>query len=287
MKEQNLTNGDYSVSLIADNAKKYIIGGFPRIALPLRSKYKLKLYNKAPTRCDALVFIDDIFVGVWRIESGGSVIVDKPVQSGRDLVFGENDDDFVKADGNYKGTAEMGFIKVVFKPELETHQRFSCAHGCGKGYWSFMYGEPETIILKGCDNAKCYYGSGATLAPVQHNSITNDSLLISRMAPAHKNLRGPQLVNGDIRSGQEMLADRATRLTDKNKHLENIDYSKVKTIQFRLMLDDESQLTEYTYRTSVRSVPTLNMHKHDKFLPGYDMGFSYWSPNSPYPSGGF
>lgn len=126
----------YSLSIINSDtnssAKKIVISGESYFAIPHRSEYRIRLSNTNGSRCDATVWIDDINVGVWRINSYDSIILERPADESRKFVFlRENSDEAYET--NIRKRSNNGLIKVVFKPE----QRIICyEHASPKIYYN-------------------------------------------------------------------------------------------------------------------------------------------------------
>ncbi len=103
--------GNFSVEI---SQGKMLKSGY--VAMKHDTKYTVVLSNSGDVRCDAEVEIDGKSVGIWRIQSHDSMVIERPVHDAGCFTF-------------YKiGTREarkaaivrsdkLGLITVLFKPE--------------------------------------------------------------------------------------------------------------------------------------------------------------------------
>lgn len=120
-------NNGFSLEIIRGNGfppVKLMKEGYTFYAMPNLSTYKIKLSNNNAVRTDATIYIDGTQIGVFRISSYGSIIVERPTGIERKFtLIKEGTDEGVKA-GIIPGNFENGLIKVVFRPEKK-HNHFT------------------------------------------------------------------------------------------------------------------------------------------------------------------
>jgi hypothetical protein len=147
----------YSVRIVADqitnteeNGKKYYL-------MPLYSEYRLVLNNYDYTRCDAKIYVNNIYVGMWRIDPFSNLTVERPWFEPVNIVDAKfrftapySENVTLKHIINYKSVMqELGTIKVVFIPEKKREtviDIFSLFSNCNKGITSKQIGGNTTNI---------------------------------------------------------------------------------------------------------------------------------------------
>lgn len=84
-------------------------------------KYKLKLSNQSSLRCNAEVRIDGNFMGSFRINGYGNIVIERPAQDEMDkkFTFYLSDSTEGKASGLFEGNDKSGLIEVIFEQEKE------------------------------------------------------------------------------------------------------------------------------------------------------------------------
>lgn len=83
------------------------------------SEYKIKLINNRKTRSDANVSIDGESIGTWRIPSFSSIIIQRPANVNRKLIFIKENSYTAKYTDISQNDYNNGLVTVVFTPELE------------------------------------------------------------------------------------------------------------------------------------------------------------------------
>jgi hypothetical protein len=80
------------------------------------TQYTILLQNESNRRCDAEVYLDDRQVGIWRIDSHGSVRIERPVHdNGRFTFYEAHTPEAIQA--GITENSSTGLIRVLFKPE--------------------------------------------------------------------------------------------------------------------------------------------------------------------------
>jgi hypothetical protein len=120
-----VTTNDFSVNIIAPSANSFRKNGGDYCSLKHREEYKLKLSNNRNTKCDAEVFIDNETVGIWRIGSNDSIIIERPVKINRKFTFLKENSIEARQSGISSGLSYNGLVKIVFKPEVKRFYDFS------------------------------------------------------------------------------------------------------------------------------------------------------------------
>lgn len=100
-------------------------------------KYTIKLSNSGQLRCDAEVQIDGKMVGVWRVPSEKTIIIERPVHDTGRFTFYLYDTLEARKAGLVKGD-KLGLVSVLFKPEKKYEVkdidiRFALAEPGGTG----------------------------------------------------------------------------------------------------------------------------------------------------------
>lgn len=116
----------YSVNIIADDVHHIVKNGHNYYAMAHLSEYKIELTNNHPTRCNANVSVDGESIGTWRVESNSKIIIGRPANLNRVLVFVEDKSGLAKKAGidssNYNSN---GVVSVKFTPEQMKQWPFS------------------------------------------------------------------------------------------------------------------------------------------------------------------
>ncbi len=80
------------------------------------TQYTVLLKNESDRRCDAEVYLDDRQVGIWRIDSYGSIQIERPVHDrGRFTFYQVDTPEAIQA--GITENSSTGLIRVLFKPE--------------------------------------------------------------------------------------------------------------------------------------------------------------------------
>jgi hypothetical protein len=100
MNRLNLNKFSMEIIGIYSNNLEFInIDCFYCVYINYLEEYKIKLYNNRYCKCDAIISIDGVEVGSWRIREQESITIERPSW-------------FYKNDSRYNG-----MISVTFKPE--------------------------------------------------------------------------------------------------------------------------------------------------------------------------
>jgi hypothetical protein len=106
----------FKVEIIAPGANRFYEDGYQYVSLSPHTEYKLKLVNDHTTRCDAKVYIDNTLVGIWRIDSNSSIIVERPQNTQRRFTFVGENSRIARQTGAISGSEDNGSVRVVFRP---------------------------------------------------------------------------------------------------------------------------------------------------------------------------
>ena len=84
-------------------------------------------YSDNGTKCDAHVWIDNIKVGVWRINPYKNIIIERPINHFRKFILmNENSSEIINIKNRNNTNNNNGLIKIEFKPEeFQTNSSFS------------------------------------------------------------------------------------------------------------------------------------------------------------------
>lgn len=81
------------------------------------TSYRIKLNNNSKVRCDVRLYIDNTFIGIWRVERMSSIIIERPVQCSKKFTY--TMDDFL-ANLTLSETPTKGLVIGYFTPESST-----------------------------------------------------------------------------------------------------------------------------------------------------------------------
>jgi len=111
LKDKAVHLGDFSVEIPEGDEP---VDGYVNINHD--TKYSIKLSNFGSRPCDAEVEVDGKMVGIWRIASGKSIVLERPVHDTGYFTFYR----FDSTDAQKAGLVlddNLGLISVLFKPE--------------------------------------------------------------------------------------------------------------------------------------------------------------------------
>lgn len=94
------------------------------VPLEHKSEYSIRLINRHATRCDADVSIDGKSVGVWRVEAGNSIVIDRPSRVNRRFTFVKDTSQEAKQAGVTPAVDTNGLIRAVFTPERHSQDEY-------------------------------------------------------------------------------------------------------------------------------------------------------------------
>lgn len=107
----------FDVQILSDHVKR--IGEY-YYTLPNYSNYQIRLINNGDTRADAYVSIDGEKIGIWRVNAYSSIVIERPANLNRKLVFSKEYDTTDKKLGIQIINPASGTVSVTFKPEAYT-----------------------------------------------------------------------------------------------------------------------------------------------------------------------
>lgn len=152
---------NYSIEIIVNNKviKPFDRHGFHHFILNNGDKYKIKLSNNNPTRCDVIVYIGGKQIGAFRLNAWQQIVLNKK------FTFSKNK----SYNNSWKGyecdhiQPSTGIVKAVFKPEAG-----SCGYGCIQEYDNYCTDWHKTTIgptgpqgengVITPENSKCMFG---------------------------------------------------------------------------------------------------------------------------------
>lgn len=94
---------NFIVSIVADGAKKTKINNENFVYLAENTKYQIRIDNKINLKTDVKVYINDVYIGIWRIEPFSTLFIQRPISVNKKFVF----DKYLK---------QNEVIKVYFYP---------------------------------------------------------------------------------------------------------------------------------------------------------------------------
>jgi hypothetical protein len=103
-----------------DKVDHFTDNGHTYYSLAHGSEYKVKMTNNTFQKVNALLKIDGVLMGKWRIDPFTSVIIERPVDNQRKFTF-VDENSWEARDGNVvRGINENGLVEVTFFPELKS-----------------------------------------------------------------------------------------------------------------------------------------------------------------------
>lgn len=103
----------YSIGIIVED-KLAILKNNNMFVLPQKSEYKIKLSNCNDTKCDVIIWIDNIQMGVWRLDSYTHLTIERPLGIDKRLMFNDH--------------TSGSFIKAEFRPEKSKGPKYNFYH---------------------------------------------------------------------------------------------------------------------------------------------------------------
>lgn len=125
---------DFSVRIPEGNETP---GGY--VELAHRQRYTLVLRNSHSRRCDARVEIDGKHVGTWRIDTHGSIRLERPVHdTGHFTFYKAGTPEAARVELN-ECSPDLGLVKVTFTPAKPG----PCPPPAGTVYWTSTCSSPD------------------------------------------------------------------------------------------------------------------------------------------------
>jgi hypothetical protein len=117
------------------------------VSLRHGSKYSVAMTNSRTTRCDAELFIDDEFMGKFRIGPTRTVKIDRPAHNQKKFTFVEESSFDALKGGLLQGSDSNGIVTVKFYPESdrETMYRNTRSKGFFSGFFGRIFGTNSTV----------------------------------------------------------------------------------------------------------------------------------------------
>ena len=190
---------NFGVEIVADNAKQLVYGDNKYISVPNKTPYSIRFINHTSTKADVAVTIDGESVGKWRLDKYSKILIERPANVNRKFIFVSETSEEATQAGIEKGNSDNGLIKVTFYPEY-----------------------PPTILLNDM-RAKSFsnnISSGMQMMNVETDSIRSHAKLTS------------------YSSGGTVLGGETKQQFNTVTPIRNIDNSRVETIVFRLVVDN-------------------------------------------------
>ena len=118
-----VTSGDFSLQIKVNNKTAPLIGdGSPfYFQLADGSEYVISMGNNGPTKCDVKVELDSTYVGLWRVEAGTTLDVERPSGVKQRFTFKSAPQSNRIEDEINPGhpVPENGRISLTFTPEIK------------------------------------------------------------------------------------------------------------------------------------------------------------------------
>lgn len=231
------SNG-FSIGILSFAGTRSIVrGGHKYVAMRHGSNYTVVMTNGRTTKCDAELYIDDEFMGKFRINPMSTIKINRPSHNHKKFTFVREDSIEAAQGGLLKGSNSNGIVNVKFYPEnfsddvndmTGTYTRRK-SRGFFGDFFSRIFGTSDgSDGLYGSDGS---YGSESVL---QSNSSQNMSYSsLGRGASTH-NIRG---MSNDFSSGGTVLRGRSGQRFVDVPDIHDIDDSNVTELTLRLVSD--------------------------------------------------
>lgn len=207
-----------------NSVRKENINGANYFVVPHGSEYKIKLSNDRSTKSDADVWVDGEKIGTWRINSFGSITIERPADVGRKFVFFKEGSSSAHSAGIVSGRTDNGLIKVVFRPEKEND---CCTDHEGLSCFSKLISRHQQGLFT--DRATPFRG-------ISYNNATqskNDSFEYANAFPS-------SFMANSFSHGATALGGKSDQEFNSVSSIDNIDTANITTIMARLIVDDSS-----------------------------------------------
>jgi hypothetical protein len=195
-------------------------------------QYKIRLRNNGSTRCDAAITIDGKYMGTFRINGYGSMLLERPADVERRFTFFVGGSEGSKQGGYKAKDKSNGLIEVLFRPEKKPEPLYNYFEStslcyddgeeecCDMGFDDEEYDDMPVPITKGYMN-ECAQTRGNTIPSGKHGAakrMTN--------APTRGYKEGMTALTGD--SDQKFISVSVL----------DYDFSREATIHLRLVYRD-------------------------------------------------
>lgn len=205
----------FSVNIQSDSVTHFQKGEYNYYALPHLNKYKIKLTNNRPSKCDAEVSIDGEIVGTWRVKAFSSTVIERPANLNREFIFVEEKSNIAEEAGIQDGDNSNGLITVIFKPE-KINSYDSIRHCSTDKYFlsPSIYNGNESCNNWCTTSNESYPHSNKSQQCMSYDSFANDS---------------------SFNSGATILGAGTDQYFNTAKRLTCIDTNNITTINLRLV----------------------------------------------------
>lgn len=122
-----LTNGLYPDGFWeeSETVDHFVNNGHTYYSLHHGSEYKVKMTNNTNKKVNAMLRIDGVRMGKWRIDPYSDIIIERPANNQRKFTFVEENSWEASSGNVLRGNNENGLVEVTFIPELNTSTYFN------------------------------------------------------------------------------------------------------------------------------------------------------------------
>ena len=211
VKNINRTENIFNVEILVNDKplEEYTSIKGTSVLIPDNTEYKIRLTNNNETQCDAVVKIDNLTVGRFRIFSKEKLIIERPSNYEKKFIFikGELNDS--------EGQKKCGIIQVDFLPERQS-----------------VY---ANMAYKFTGKRKPEYDD---LTPMEKVEPNNDNMDIETTQIKKQKLRtnGDKPIGQNFDYGKTILGEKSTQKFVTLEYVTNIDFTKTKTIEINMFV---------------------------------------------------
>ena len=118
-----MSSNNFSVEVIAEGVAKFKKDDFNYVSIKHKSNFKLKFTNNRDTPADAILTIEGVNNGTYRVPSHGSLTAERPSGAKKLFVALVEDTKESNSAGITTGDKDNGLITVKFVPEKDKYQK--------------------------------------------------------------------------------------------------------------------------------------------------------------------
>lgn len=118
LREKSFNHHDFTVSLINQETNKCVDVNQDGFLIPHGTTFFIQLKNySTAARCDACIYIDGKFIGLFRINKNAETLIKRPQHSQRSFVFYKTDSSEGTKGGLSIPNHKQGTIEIIFQQE--------------------------------------------------------------------------------------------------------------------------------------------------------------------------
>lgn len=224
--------GDFTVqisshgSYIDEDKQNYV-------ALQHKSEYIVILQNHGYSKCDAEVKMDGESIGMYRIDAGSQMLLERPSKEAKKFTFIKSDSDIAKSTGASEKAPTNGLIQVTFKPErqkkMQTRLQTYSSSASSQSTSFHLSGNSTFGPIKSRMKKKC------DVSDFDDEDDEDECLNESTVQEKSKGLK-------IYDAGVTVLGSASSQKFNDVPSIKDVDLSRVATISLRLVLLKEEPI---------------------------------------------